>query len=145
MNVNNFGPEALDLRLFFEDLSPGFGPPVNQALSASAVHVPASSGWTTIVFPITAADLVPVLGTVTDALMNTDLLRIIHDPLNTVGPPPGGIPAVTAVLGVDNIQALNAVAEPAAIALLLAAFAGWLVVLRGRARDAVAPRALRAV
>ena len=145
MNVNNFGPDALDLRLFFEDLSPGFGPPVNQALSANAIHVPALSGWTSVVFAITAADLVPVLGTVTDALMNTDLLRIIHDPLNTVPPPPTGLPMVTAVLGVDNIQAVNPVVEPGPLSLLLSAFAGLLIVFRGRTRDAVAAAAFGAI
>ncbi len=144
MDVNNFGPDDLDLRLFFEDLSPGFGPPVNQALSG-AVHVPALSGWTTIEFPISAADLLPVLGSAADALMNTDLLRIVHNPLDTVPPPPTSLPVVTAILGVDNIQALNAVDEPGAMSLLLSAFIGLLLVLRGRPRDAVAAAALGAV
>ena len=91
MDLNNFGPAALDVRLLFEDLAPGFGPPINQAVSTNAVHLPALSGWTSVEFGVTAADLTAILGTASDALMNTDLLRIFHNPIAAsppfIGPP----------------------------------------------------------
>jgi hypothetical protein len=118
MDVNNFGPDDLDLRLLFEDFDPMVpGPPVNLALSAKAVHVPAGSGWQKVVFPISPADLVlETFGTVIGALMNTDTLRIFHNPDPTFPGPGVGIPRVNVVLGVDNIVA--AVPEPGTIPLL---------------------------
>jgi hypothetical protein len=117
MDVNNFGPDDLDLRLLFEDFA-GMGPPANLALSANAVHVPAGSGWTRVRFPVSPADLVvETFGTVTGALMNTDTLRIFHNPDPTFPGPGVGIPRVNVTLGVDNITA--AVPEPGTITLLI--------------------------
>ena len=100
MDINNFGPSALSLRLLFEDFD-GPGPPVNLALSANAVFVPAGSGWITVDFPITPADLVPeTFGTVIGALTSVDTLRIFHNPNPTFPGPGVGIPAVVVTLGV---------------------------------------------
>ena len=118
MDVNNFGPEDLFLRLLFEDLPavPG-SPPVNLALSADPVVVPANSGWMTIYFSIAPADLViETFGTVIGALSDTDTLRIFHNPDSAFPGPGAGIPTVTVTLGVDNIIA--AVPEPTTMILL---------------------------
>ena len=105
MDVNNFGSTELHLRLLFEDFD-GPGPPVNLALSALPVVVPANSGWRSVVFPISPGDLVvETFGTVAGALANTDTLRIFHNPDPSFPGPGVGIPPVNASLGVDNILA----------------------------------------
>jgi hypothetical protein len=116
MDVNNFGPDDLQLRLLFEDLPGAPGPPVNVALSAAAVLVPAGSGWMSIAFPIEPSDLVSTLGTATAALASADTLRIFHNPAAEFPGPPIGPPAVNAQLGIDNIRA---VPEPAEVVLLV--------------------------
>jgi hypothetical protein len=129
MDVNNFGPDDLHLRLLFEDLD-GPGPPVNLALSANAIILPAGSGWTSVVFPVLPGDLVlETFGTVAGALANTDTLRIFHNPNPTFPGPGAGIPPVNAVLGVDNITA--AIPEPGAV-LFVAPSLGVLLALRCR-------------
>jgi hypothetical protein len=128
MDVNNFGPEDLHLRLLFEDFTVP-GPPTSLAVTADGAHLPAGSGWQTISFDITPADLIALLGSVTTALMNTDTLRIFHNPAADFPGPPNGIPTVNAVLGVDNILAATgpfAVPEPGSLALLGAALFGLL-------------------
>jgi hypothetical protein len=116
MQVNNFGPDNLYLRLLFEDFA-GPGPPQNLALSAQPVVVPAGSGWITVLFPIQPNDLVAYqFGTVAGALSGADTLRIFHNPNPTFPGPGAGIPPVTAVLGVDNITAV--VPEPGVIGLV---------------------------
>ena len=130
MNVYNFGPADLYLRLLFEDFE-GIGPPVNLALSANAVFVPAGSGWVTVEFPIAPVDLlVETFGTVTGALMNTDTMRIFHNPDPTFPGPGVGIPPVVVTLGVDNITAA-AVPDPGTMSLLAG---GLLAVLARRRR-----------
>jgi hypothetical protein len=117
MNVNNQGPDDLSLRLLFEDFDTLPGPPLNLALSATAVFVPAGSGWTTIEFPISPADLVnDGIGSVTAALSNTDTLRIFHNTAPSFPGPGVGIPIVVSHLGIDNI---TAVPEPNTILILL--------------------------
>jgi hypothetical protein len=128
MDVNNFGPDDLFLRLLFEDFDMP-GPPANLALSANAIFVPANSGWMTILFPISPSDLVvDTFGTVTGALMETDTLRIFHNPQPTFPGPGVGIPLVNATLGVDNMSATAAIPEPGTVALL----SGGLLLLIGR-------------
>jgi hypothetical protein len=112
MDVNNFGPDSVSLRLLFEDLNPTPGPPLNLALSATAVEVPANSGWMRIVFAVRPADLIGGgLGTVQGALENADLIRIFHNPAAQFPGPPTGPPPVTVTLGVDNITAAQ-IPEP---------------------------------
>lgn len=116
MDVNNFGPDDLYLRLLFEDMA-GPGPPINLALSAEPVLVPASSGWLTVDFPIKPADLVvDTFGTAIGALSDTNTLRIFHNPDPTFPGPGVGIPVVTATLGIDNVAS---VPEPATLVMLL--------------------------
>jgi hypothetical protein len=131
MDVNNFGPNDLELRLLFEDFD-GPGPPANLALSADSVHVPAGGGWTTISFPITQADLVPGgFGTVAGALAGTDTIRLFHNPDATFPGPFVGPPAILANLGVDNITAV-AIPEPGTWLLVLAGFGVLTAVRRKR-------------
>ena len=125
MDVNNFGPAELSLRLLFEDFQ-GFGPPVNLALSRDAVVVPAGSGWMRVRFDVSPGALLPgVFGTVEGALASTDTLRLFHNPVAAFPGPPDGQPAVNAVLGVDNITA--SIPEPSTWWLLGTGLAlGWL-------------------
>jgi hypothetical protein len=127
MAVNNFGPDDLFLRLLFEDFA-GAGPPVNLALSAQAVFVPAGSGWRTVTFPIAPADLVAGgIGTVLGALASVDTLRLFHNPEDTFPGPELGIPPVAATLGVDDVAAIP---EPTTALLLT----GGLAALGARKR-----------
>ena len=125
MDVNNFGPEDLSLRLLFEDEQP-MAPPANLALSKNAVFVPANSGWTRVYFSIAPEDLLPgIFGTVNGALANTDIIRLFHNPAAEFPGPPNGQPVVSAALGIDNIAAT--VPEPSTYGLAvigLLAF-GW--------------------
>jgi hypothetical protein len=116
MDVNNFGPDDLYLRLLFEDFE-GAGPPVNLALTEDSQFVPAGSDWTEVAFSIDLDNLVALLGTALGAVTDTDTLRIFHNP-DPAFPGPGvGIPTVNVTLGVDNI---TAVPEPSAPTLALA-------------------------
>lgn len=124
MDVRNFGPEDVYLRLLFLELGP-MGP-VNGALTSNAVFVPAGSGWETIGFDIAPGALTLLLGSVPAALSNATELRIFHNPDPSF--PVGQIPAVAATVGVDNITAVTAIPEPASWALLLSG----LVLLRFR-------------
>jgi hypothetical protein len=99
MDVNNLGTSDLALRLLVAD--PTVGPPTNLAFSSDAIVVPGGSGWTTVTFPFTPADLTAGLGSVGDALTNATELRIFHSTAATF---PGE--AVVAQLGVDNITAV---------------------------------------
>jgi hypothetical protein len=131
MDVNNFGPDPLALRLLFEDLGP-MGP-TSTAFSTTPVIVPAGSGWVSVTFPVTPDDLTAGVGSVEEALANADVLRIFHSPTPTFPGPP-----VVAVLGVDNIQAFGApqVPEPGSAALLggLLGLAACRVALRRQRR-----------
>ena len=114
MDVNNFGPADLELRLLFEDFD-GPGPPVNLALSTESISVPSGSGWVRVTFRIDPGSLTAPLGDAATALANTDALRIFHNPDPVFQGPPASIPDVNAVLGIDNIAA---VPEPGSLALL---------------------------
>lgn len=124
MDVNNFGPSDLSLRLLFE----GGGPPTTDvAWSAAPVVVTAGGGWQRVAFPITVADLVAPAGhDVAEALSSVHTLRLFHGLSSDF---PGESIVVT--MGVDNI---TAVPEPAS-ALLLAA---GLAALAARRRHAAA-------
>jgi hypothetical protein len=136
MDVNNFGPDDLVLRLLFEDFDAP-GPPANLAMTLADVLVPAGSGWMNVVFDLAPANLVAgVLGTVEGALTDVDVLRIFHNPVAAFPGPGVGIPQVTTTLGVDNITAVidGTVPEPATGALLLGGLAAALVRARRRSR-----------
>ena len=108
--------------MLFED--PTIGPPNNEAVSSSAISLPAASGWTHVVFPITPGDVTAVLGSVDAALSNATTIRIFHA---TTAAFPGD--PIVAQLGVDNIRA---VPEPS-VAMLLALAHGGLAIGRRRA------------
>jgi hypothetical protein len=103
MDVNNFGAADLFLRLMLAN--PILGPPSDVAVSSIAVFLPAGSGWTSVEFPITPADLTAQTGSVTDALSTATELRLFHGSTATFPGEP-----ISASLGVDNITA-----QPAAI------------------------------
>jgi hypothetical protein len=134
MDVHNFGTTELHLRLLFEDFSGvPMTPPLNLAMSANAVVIPAMSGWMTVNFPITPADLVSGgLGTIVGSLTDADEVRIFHNPLPEFGGPFAGPPQIVAVLGVDNVTAV--IPEPSTYWLLGAGLLllGRLSVSRGR-------------
>lgn len=132
MDVNNFGPEDLVLRLLFEDFDAP-GPPANLAMTVADVVVPSGSGWMSVVFDLSAANLVPgIFGTVEGALTDVGVMRIFHNPVAAFPGPGVGIPTVTATLGVDNIAA--SVPEPATSALLIGGLAAALMRARRRNR-----------
>lgn len=122
MDLNNFGPDDLYIRLLFEDFA-GPGPPVNLALT-DAVFLKAGSGWQKAAFLIGPAALTALSGTSAGALASADTIRIFHNPDPDFPGPGAGIPPVNAALGVDNITALP---EPATGALLAAGLLALLV------------------
>ena len=104
MMAANFGNTDLALRLYLEGTA-------GDAHSATAVSLPAGSGWTAVRF-----DLNPVAlsGEVVGVLAGVTGLRLYSG--GAVDFPPGPAP-VAALLGLDNI---TAVPEPPAALLLLA-------------------------
>jgi hypothetical protein len=136
MNVNNLGTTDLFLRLVFEN--PTVGPPDDIAFSTDAVFVPGGSGWVSVVFSIVPSALTAGLGSVTDALSTTTVLRLYHSEAPTFPNPATPPAAVVAQLGVDNILAVAApatpVSEPVPLASLAAGFAGLIIVISSRRR-----------
>jgi hypothetical protein len=128
MDVNNFGPEDLVLRLLFVNF-PVAGPPTDVAWTLAPIAVPAGSGWASVAFDLSAANLFAPFGTVAGALGDVNEFRIFHNFVPAFGDPGVGSPPVNAVLGVDNIQA---VPEPATLILLGAGIAGALAGGRNR-------------
>ena len=131
MDVNNFGPDEVTLRLLFEDFDAP-GPPANLVTTLADIVVPAGSGWTSVVFDLSASNLTALLGSVDEALREVDVLRIFHNPDAAFPGPPIGPPRVAVTLGVDNIRAIRDVPEPTSVALLLGGVATAL--LRARRR-----------
>jgi hypothetical protein len=100
MDLNNLGSSDLDLRLLLSN--PLAGPPTDIALSSDPIHLPAGSGWTSVLFPVTPPAFTAVLGSIDAAFMNATEFRILHSPnADFPGPP------INALLGVDNIQAIG--------------------------------------
>lgn len=116
MSVNNLGASDLFLRLAFED--PTVGPPANIAYSSDPVVVPAGSGWISIMFPTDPGFLTAGLGDVQTALHNTTLIRLYHSEEDNFPNPTSPIASVTAQLGVDNIDTIAFIPEPATVLLL---------------------------
>ena len=128
MDVNNFGPEDVLLRLLFEDLFEDLTTPLHMATTTTGVMVPANSGWRHVRIGISPGELTAITGTITAALSSTTVLRLLHNSTATFPPD-----AISTELGVDNI---TAVPEPAAVTSMLAglAFIGVLAWLRRRRR-----------
>ena len=102
MWVNNLGSTDLNLRLLVAVATPPGFPPSDSAISTVPVFLPAGSGWTEVIFPITPDKLTALAGTAVKALSNAAEWRILHNP-NPTFPPP----AIAAKLGVDNIKAVG--------------------------------------
>jgi hypothetical protein len=136
MDLNNFGPSDLSLRLLV--LGP-FGPtgPTSLAFTSDAIFLPAESGWTAVTFLIGPENLTAGFGSITEALSGASELRLFHNPEPFfLGPGGNSIPSVQASLGVDNIRAA-AIPEPGTLALAatgLLPLAGTVV--RKRRRNA---------
>jgi hypothetical protein len=122
--LNNFGPNALHLRLFIE------GPLSFAALSAAGVAVPAGSGWVHVVFPVAPDALVGAAGT---ALAGVVQFRLYHGTATSF---PGA--DIAAQLGVDNI---TAVPEPVSGAMLAAGLVLLAAAERRLRRRPVSPAA----
>jgi hypothetical protein len=129
MNVRNFGPEDISLRLAFVEVTGG--PPTNLAITSTAAFLPAGSGWQFVTFDVSPDALTALVGSSTGALSNATELRLFHNPSADYPAPPVGPPAINAQLGVDNIRA---VPEPAATSLMLAALSGIVLWNRRKAR-----------
>jgi hypothetical protein len=116
-DANNLGPADLSLRILLVQF--GAMGPVNSAIT-SAVFLAAGSGWQDIAFDISPAALIAAPGSDVNALLaNVHEVRFFHNPAPFFAP--GQNPAVTATLGLDNLQAVGAVPEPSALCLLLVA------------------------
>jgi hypothetical protein len=112
MDLRNFGSSDLSMRLSLAD--PITGPPTNLAFSTVPIFLPAGGGWTPFVFPINPSDLTAEIGNANAALTNATEIRIFHSELAQF---PG--PAITAQLGVDNIEATTTTPVPEPCTLLL--------------------------
>jgi hypothetical protein len=133
MDVNNVGPDDVVLRLLFENFPMMGVTPTDVALTETGVFVPANSGWMTISFDLSLSNIISAgLGTNVGALSDVDVMRIFHNPDPTFPGPMAGIPPVTAVVGVDNIQAVS-VPEPLTTTMLGLGVAAALLRARRRA------------
>jgi len=128
LDVKNFGPDDVYLRLLFEHMTAPFTPPVDLALSQNYIFVPARHDWTHVVFPIAPGSLIAPIGTASGALANTTTMRIFNNINPAFGGPQNCPPPITVRLGIDNIQA---VPEPGTIAVMGAGLIG-LLLYRGR-------------
>jgi hypothetical protein len=130
MDVNNFGPSDLVLRLLFVNF-PVAGPPTDVAWTLAPVAVPAGSGWTSVAFDLSGANLFAPFGSVAGAIGDVNEMRIFHNTVPAFLGPGFGAEPVSAVLGVDNIAA---VPEPTTLVLLGAGVIGALTTRRRHRR-----------
>lgn len=107
-SVINLGASDVSLRFYVSDANGG--PATNAAISTQAIVLPSGSGWTNVVFPMSASDLTATLGSVGAALADARDIRILHALTAFF---PGENKA--AQIGLDN---LTAVPEPATGLLL---------------------------
>jgi hypothetical protein len=75
MDVRNFGPSDLTLRLLLEHFDMP-GPPTDVALTVDGVFVPAGGNWTTVVFDLTNLAALPGFGTVEGASLSQPASRL---------------------------------------------------------------------
>ena len=137
MDVNNFGPEDLTLRLLFVNFPDAPGPPTDIAWTLAPVVVSSGSGWNMVGFSLDPSNLFAPFGTVEGAISDVDELRIFHNPDPFFGGPNVGAPPVVATLGIDNIGAIvetTEVPEPSTMLLLLAGLGAGARKMRSRAR-----------
>jgi hypothetical protein len=82
MDVNNFGPDDLFLRFLFVNFSgdPGLSPPSDVAWSLTPVIVPSGSGWLSVVFDISPANLFAPVGSIAGALGGVDEAPALPQP-----------------------------------------------------------------
>jgi PEP-CTERM motif len=109
MDLINLGQTTLDVRLQFED--PMGAPPMDVAVSTNPFVLAAGSGWQHAVFSLNPAAFTAPAGSVTAALNQTKVLRIIHSTVADEATP------VVGKLGIDNIQAV-ALPEPSTLMLI---------------------------
>ena len=131
MDVRNFGPSDLFLRLIVAGPFAPPGPPGNIAFTTNAIFLAAGSGWRSLTFLIGPEHLTATRGTVVGALTNAGALRLYHNPEPGFGGQNNGPPPVNATLGVDNITA-TAVPEPTTLLLLGTGLAGVGAAVRKR-------------
>ncbi len=117
MQMNNFGPTSLSMRLMFDSLA-------DRSVSTSPIVLSPSSGWVTVDFPVSATDLTAIFGTNAGAVANVQRLWLFHNDTGTGFPGPG----IAASLGVDNITAI----PETTTAALYAGIAGLLIRRRGK-------------
>lgn len=136
MDLRNFGPTDLSLRLYLEN--PMGAPPSDDAVT-SPVLLAAGGGWTHAEFALDPLSLTALTGDVETLLTNVTALRILHNPAAAF---PG--PTVSAVLGVDNIAALpvTTVSEPSALTLVSLGLVGLFAWNRGKTRRSCHPTSL---
>ena len=123
------GLSALEIRLTLMGPGPG-----NRWTSTTAQPLPGDGIWRTYTFGILESDLTQVLGGSSYAALTNSLNRI-HLRHDTGGPSAGGTP-VSPDIGVFGIDNVNAIPEPASIALL---GLGGVMLMRRRS----APRSSR--
>ena len=116
MDANNFGPSDVVLRLLFVNFPDTPGPPTDVAWTVAPVQVAADTGWTSVLFNLSPANLFAPFGSVVGALSDVDELRIFHSVAPAFGGPSVGAEPVVATVGIDNIQV---VPEPSTLVLLL--------------------------
>jgi hypothetical protein len=130
MNLDNFGPDPVSLRIVLFTPGCNFGGTACTAwTSTNATVLPSGSGWVVVSFSLAEVDLTRVLGadTHTASLQNVERLLIRHD--DGTPDPPGVGTIVDTGLGIDNVTALP---EPALLPSLLVGCAGLAALRRRR-------------
>ncbi|PWU20084.1 MAG: hypothetical protein C5B50_04820 [Verrucomicrobia bacterium] len=112
MNLKNFGPSAIPIRICIRQSSGGSATP--GYCSTTAFNLAADGQWHNAVFLLDAADLTPVNN---PQPLATDLQNVGDFRILSAASPSGIGDSINAEIGVDNIHA-TAVPEPGAAALI---------------------------
>jgi len=104
MNLNNFGPNAVSVRIML--FTPGCNAGATGCTawtSTNATTLVSGSGWVSASFSVKEANLTRVLGSASysSSLANIERLLIRHD--SGTPTPPGSGEFVSATLGIDNV------------------------------------------